>query len=67
MTDDLQRWMGRIETKIDTLLETNKEHETRITSLEADRNRVKGAILGVSLGSGAIGAFLTKYLGIGGH
>ena len=67
MNDDLQRWMGRIETKIDTLLETNKEHETRITSLEADRNRVKGAILGVSLFSGGVGAYLSKIFSGLGH
>jgi hypothetical protein len=67
MSDDLQRSLGRVEAKIDTLLELNKSHEERITSLETDRNRVKGAILGVGIGSGGIGALLAKYLPWGGH
>jgi hypothetical protein len=67
MSDDLQRAVGRVESKIDILLEINKSHEERITSLESDRNRVKGAILGVGIGSGGIGALLAKYLPWGGH
>ena len=63
MSDELQRWMGRVETKIDTLLDTHKEHEARIQSLETDRNRVKGALWVVG-GSGlSIGAFLAKLMG----
>jgi hypothetical protein len=67
MSDDLQRSLGRVEAKIDTLLELNKSHEERITSLESDRNRVKGAILGVGIGSGGIGALLAKYFPWSGH
>ena len=66
MSDELQRWMGRVETKIDTLLEESKTHETRISSLESDRNRVKGALLGVGLGSGGLGALLVKFIPFGG-
>lgn len=67
MSEDLQRWMGRVETKIDTLLETHREHESRIVSLENDRNRVKGAIIGVGIGSGSVGAFLAKFIPFMGH
>lgn len=66
MSDELQRWMGRVETKIDTLLETHKEYDTRITSLETDRTRVKGALLGVGIGSGGLGALLAKIIPFGG-
>jgi len=59
--------MGRVESKIDILLELNTSHENRIASLEGDRNRVKGALIGVGLGSGGIGAFLAKILPFGGH
>ncbi|UOF77788.1 hemolysin xhlA [Caudoviricetes sp.] len=63
MSDELQRWMGRVETKIDTLLDTHKEHEARIQSLEDDRNRAKGALIGVGMFSGGLGAFLAKVMG----
>lgn len=66
MSEELQRAMGRVEAKIDTLLELNESHENRISSLEGDRNRVKGAILGVGIGSGGLGAFLAKILPFGG-
>lgn len=67
MSDDIQRSLGRIEGKLDNILDSQKEHETRITSLENDRNRVKGALWGVGIGSGGLGALLAKLLPFSGH
>ena len=68
MPDELQRWMGRVETKIDTLLDTHKEHEGRIASLESDRNRAKGALWGIGIGSASLGGLIAKLFPFGaGH
>ncbi len=67
MIDDVQRSLGRIEGKLDNLLDSQKDHDNRIISLENDRNRVKGALWGVGIGSGGLGAFLAKFLPFSGH
>lgn len=64
MSDDVQRSLGRIESKIDNLLDNQRSHDERITSLEGDRNRAKGALWGIGIGSASLGAFLTKLLGM---
>lgn len=68
MIDDVQRSLGRIEGKLDNLLDSQKNHDNRIISLENDRNRVKGALWGVGLTSGGLGAFIAKIFPFGaGH
>ena len=68
MSDEVQRSLGRIESKLDDILESHEKHDIRITSLEVDRNRVKGALWCVGIGSGGLGAFLAKILPFcGGH
>jgi hypothetical protein len=62
MSADLERWMGRIETKIDGLVESVKTHEARVSSLETDRDKAKGALWGVGAVAGVIGAFVHKVI-----
>lgn len=64
MSDDVQRALGRIESKLDYIVDGHKDHSERISSLEADRNRAKGVIFGISILSGGAGAWLMKILGV---
>lgn len=57
--------LGQIDGKLDMVLDHVRDHNERITSLESDRNRVKGALWGVGIGSGGLGAFLAKILPFG--
>lgn len=41
-TDDLMRALGRIEGKLDTVLETHTDHSLRLRSLETWRNFERG-------------------------
>ena len=60
--------LGQIDGKVDMILDHVRDHNARITSLEQDRNRVKGALWGVGIGSGGLGALLAKILPFGvGH
>lgn len=67
MSEEIQRSLGRIESKLDFIVDGHKDHSERITSLENDRNRVKGVIFGASLFSGGVGAFIAKIFPFGGH
>jgi hypothetical protein len=53
-TNDLRLLVGRIDGKLDLLLETRGSQETRLASLEAWRNKLVGAV--------AILAVATTYL-----
>lgn len=54
--------LGQIDGKVDMILDHVKDHNARITSLENDRNRVKGALWGVGIGSASLGAFISKLI-----
>jgi hypothetical protein len=53
ITDEpsLMRVLGRIESKIDTLVGSNKDHESRLKKLEANRNYERG--IAAAIGAGA--------------
>lgn len=59
MSDD-NMLLGKIDGKVDMILEHVRDHNTRITSLEGDRNRVKGALWGVGIGSASLGGLIAK-------
>ena len=68
MTEDKNNLLlGQIDGKLDMVLDHVKDHNSRIVSLENDRNRVKGALWGVGLTSGGLGAFLAKFFPFSGH
>lgn len=50
MTDELQRAMGRIESKVDMLLDRDADRELRLSSLERSRSWLQGilAVLAVA-------------------
>lgn len=59
-TDDIQRTLGRLEAKLETLCaikETQRQHGARIGSLERSRSWVIGAAAAVSAAVG----FVTKW------
>lgn len=59
--------LGRIDERTEIILSHVSDHNARITSLENDRDRVKGMLLGVSIGSGGVGALLAKILPFSSH
>jgi len=74
MSNDLHEMIGRIDERTELMMKSMDEfkrsadsHDTRIASLESDRTKAKGVILGISLGSGTIGALLAKILPFTGH
>jgi len=74
MSNDLHQMIGRIDERTELMMKSMDEfkrsadsHDTRIASLESDRTKAKGVILGISLGSGTIGALLAKILPFTGH
>lgn len=74
MSTDLHQMIGRIDERTELMMKSMDEfkrsansHDTRISSLESDRTKAKGVILGISLGSGTIGALLAKVLPFTGH
>lgn len=64
MSDEVQRSLGRIESKLDSVVDGYKEHGERLASLENDRSRAKGILWGIGLGSASLSAFITKILGM---
>jgi hypothetical protein len=71
MTDDIQRAIGRLEGKVDLLLERSNRSDAdrealteRIAKLEngADQQKAVVGVLGTV--AGAVSAFASKYLGI---
>ena len=74
MLSDLYLIAGRTDERTELMLKSMDEfkrsadsHDTRIASLESDRTKAKGVILGISLGSGTIGALLAKIFPFTGH
>ena len=63
MSDD-NLLLGQIDGKVDMILDHVRDHNARITSLETDRNRVKGALWGVFIGSTSLGAFIAKLINL---
>lgn len=59
--------LGQIDGKVDMILDHVKSHNERITLLENDRDRFKGALWGVGLGSTGLGALLAKIIPFSGH
>lgn len=59
ITDEpsLMRVLGRIEAKIDTLVNSDQDHGLRIRKLEANRNYERG----IAAGIGAACSFLFTY------
>lgn len=64
MADDFQKWVGGVDVKLDTIIDGIKSHESRLSSLETDRDRAKGALWGVGAIAGVIGAFVHKIIGL---
>lgn len=65
MTEDIQRILGRIESKVDTLVDQRKFHDKRITSLEHSRTRLLAyASIGaavLSFGASTAAAYIGKF------
>lgn len=59
MRADMQALADKMEKSADAAMERAELANKR---LDARENREKGILVGVGLGSGTIGAFLTKYL-----
>jgi len=45
MTDEVQRSLGRIEGKLDSMLDAQSDHATRLASVERYTNRIAGALV----------------------
>lgn len=74
MSNDLHQMIGRIDERTELMMKSMDEfkrsaenHDSRISSLESDRTKAKGVILGISLGSGTLGALIAKILPFTGH
>ena len=57
--DSLPFLLGRMESKLDQVLETHKDHGKRITGLEKDKHKVLGAMAVISAG---ISAFFSWFI-----
>ena len=56
MSDDIQRSLGRIEGKLDSVLERQKSHEDRLDTLDAIKNKGYGILTAITVAAGAVGA-----------
>lgn len=60
MSDEIQRSLGRIEGKLDTILDVQKTHATRLDDLDALKNRGYGIIAAITVAGGFMGASISK-------
>ncbi len=58
LPDDLRTIIGRMDAKLDILVNHSADHEARLRSLEVFKNR----LLGYILAAGSIGAVLSEFL-----
>lgn len=58
MSDEIQRSLGRIEGKLDMMLETQEAHGERLNNLDALKNKFYGIVSAVAVVAGAAGAFV---------
>lgn len=62
VSDEIQRSLGRIEGKLDSIIDIQKEHASRLDDLDALKNKGYGILSTVGLVAGTIGAFANKAL-----
>lgn len=69
MSDEIQRSLGRIEGKIDSMLSTQKEHGDRLTDVESFKNKSIGYLMAASAIFAAMMHFIPKAFAtiVGGH
>jgi hypothetical protein len=60
----IERDIGRLEAKVDILLERDRRDDERLTKLESDATAQKAVVGVVGAIAGGISAFASKYLGI---
>ena len=58
--DDMERVLGRIEGKLDLMLDTQKNHGTRLDVLDEIKNKGYGIVTAITIGAGTIGATMSK-------
>lgn len=78
MSNDLHQMIGRIDERTELMMKSMEEfkgavhnHSVQIASIrneiDNDKAKAKGVLLGISLGSGTLGALLAKILPFTGH
>jgi hypothetical protein len=60
MSDPVQNTLGRIEGKLDSLVDLHRDHEQRLRSLESSRSKLLGVAAGVSAAVSLAWKWLTK-------
>ena len=60
MSDEIQRSLGRIEGKLDSVLEVQKTHAEKLAEHEALKNKGFGIFAAVAIAAGTVSASLTK-------
>jgi len=60
MVESVHNTLGRMESKLDTLVDLHKDHEVRLRSLESSRSKLLGIAAGVSAAVSIAWKWLTK-------
>jgi len=78
MSNDLHQMIGRIDERTELMMKSMDEFKSAVHShsvqifsirneIDSDKAKEKGVLLGISLGSGTLGALLAKILPFTGH
>lgn len=57
MSEEIQRSLGRIEGKLDNIIDRQEKHEKRLDGLDEIKNKGYGILTAVAIAAGAIGSY----------